>query len=545
MNSGLTEATLGPTQIDDSSDRQAPRRPRAVHVTLGLIIVGYALVRLRVAALPLERDEGEFAYGGQLILRLEPLYRFAHTMKWPGTHAMYALFMAALGETPWAIRVGLILVTSLTACLIFVLVSRMSDPLSGLMAAAVQLQLSATVGALGPFAHATHFVAAFAVAGFLILRPRDTHLPGNGRLYMAGIAFGLSALMKQPGAAFAVTAAIWLATRREWSPRRRAIAAMTLTAGAATPVVLAFAAVAASGSFGDFWLWTFEYAGVYAGQLTLGAQAMMLSIVARKLALTAILLVCAAAGAVLLVTDATRRRDRGLVFALAIGGVLCAGSGFHFREQYFIASFPGIAALAGIFTAEWPRGGRRGRTVAVIALVGGIIAPLANDWRWYQLASPLTQMREVYEYNPFTEAQEVGRLIAKNAAPGDRIAVAGSEPEIYFYARRLSATGYIYVYPLVEPQPFAHAMQLDMLDEITRSKPAWLVYVNVPSSWAARPDSDPTLIRGLQKIARSYVVTGIVDLVPGGTRTVLGQKARRVPPTSRYFLLIMERRAGT
>jgi len=46
--------------------------------------------------------------------------------------------------------------------------------------------------------------------------------------------------------------------------------------------------------------------------------------------------------------------------------------------------------------------------------------------------------------NPFPESVEVGR-----------IALIGSEPQIYFYVGLIAATGCIYMYPLMENQPYA------------------------------------------------------------------------------------------
>ena len=70
------------------------------------------------------------------------------------------------------------------------------------------------------------------------------------------------------------------------------------------------------------------------------------------------------------------------------------------------------------------------------------------------------------------------------------MAVIGSEPEIYFYARRRAATGYIYMYPLMEPHPFARRMQEDMIAELEREAPRFMVLVNVDTSWCAA--SSPT-----------------------------------------------------
>ena len=62
-------------------------------ITLGLVIT----IRLRLLGIPLERDEGEYAYAGQLMLQGIPPYKLAYNMKFPGTYAAYALIMALFG----------------------------------------------------------------------------------------------------------------------------------------------------------------------------------------------------------------------------------------------------------------------------------------------------------------------------------------------------------------------------------------------------------------------------------------------------------------
>ena len=49
-----------------------------------------ALVRMRLVDLPLERDEGEYAYAGQLLLQGVPPYELAYNMKFPGTPRLRA-----------------------------------------------------------------------------------------------------------------------------------------------------------------------------------------------------------------------------------------------------------------------------------------------------------------------------------------------------------------------------------------------------------------------------------------------------------------------
>jgi hypothetical protein len=70
-----------------------------------------------------------------------------------------------------------------------------------------------------------------------------------------------------------------------------------------------------------------------------------------------------------------------------------------------------------------------------------------------------------------------------------RIAALGSEPEIYFYPRRHSGTGYIYTYGLMEPQRYARRMQDEMIAEIEHTQPEYVVYVHSPTTWGREKGS--------------------------------------------------------
>ena len=89
----------------------------------------------------------------------------------------------------------------------------------------------------------------------------------------------------------------------------------------------------------------------------------------------------------------------------------------------------------------------------------------------------------------------------------------GSEPEIYFYADRKSATGYIYTYALLEPQPFAKTMQAEMIREIESVHPKYLVFVWIKYSWLAHEDSDQGIIEWGKAYAQScYDPVGVADI---------------------------------
>lgn len=129
----------------------------------GYVFLAFALllavtVRVRLINLPLERDEGEYAYAGQLMLQGIPPYQLAYNMKLPGVYAAYAGIMGLFGETIAGIHTGVLLVNVATIVLLFLLGRRLMDSRAGGVAAASYALLSVSPSMLGLAGHATHFV---------------------------------------------------------------------------------------------------------------------------------------------------------------------------------------------------------------------------------------------------------------------------------------------------------------------------------------------------------------------------------------------------
>src|SRR3989449_2640184 len=93
---------------------------------LGVIVFGVTVaIRIRLLGIPLSRDEGEYAYAGQLMLQGVPPYKLAHNMKFPGTYAAYAMIMSIFGQTVTGIHMGLLLINAATIALVFFLGRRL------------------------------------------------------------------------------------------------------------------------------------------------------------------------------------------------------------------------------------------------------------------------------------------------------------------------------------------------------------------------------------------------------------------------------------
>src|SRR5271154_7403092 len=108
-----------------------------------VILVFNFCIRWHLREMPLERDEGEYAYAGQLILQGIPPYQLAWNMKFPGVYIAYAMLMSVFGQSPAGIHLGLILVTSISTLLVFLIGRELMNPTGGLATAALIVLLSA------------------------------------------------------------------------------------------------------------------------------------------------------------------------------------------------------------------------------------------------------------------------------------------------------------------------------------------------------------------------------------------------------------------
>jgi len=237
-----------------------------------LILALVAVVRIRLLSLPLERDEGEYAYAGQLMLEGEPPYRLIYNMKMPGIYAAYALIMAVFGQGTGGIRFGFMLVNFGAIVLMYFLGRRFLDRAGAIAASAIYALLSLSPSVQGINAHATHFVVLAALGATLaLLRAQERgHLAG---FFWSGALFGLAFLMKQPGGAFVLfgfSIILWTAWRRpppDWKTGGWRVAAYAC--GVAAPIVLTGLILWRAGVWDKFWFWTVTYARVHATALSL------------------------------------------------------------------------------------------------------------------------------------------------------------------------------------------------------------------------------------------------------------------------------------
>jgi hypothetical protein len=511
-------------QMDNQPATNPPRSSLSrfwpwLFVLAVLLFVGF--IRVRLLNMPLERDEGEYAYAGQLILQGIPPYELAYNMKLPGTYYVYALGMAVFGETSAGVHLTLLVANALTIVFVFLLARKLFGTTAGLVACASYGVMSVSVPVLGMAAHATQFVVLFAVPATVLL----WNAVEQNRLrsfFFSGLLYGLAFLMKQQGICFCLFGCLFILARAVME--KSLISPGFLKKGCAfgggmfLPFGLICLILACAGVFSRFWFWTFTYAHSYVtaeswqdGMRYLAGY--MKGTFDMALGFWVVLIL----GLPLAFYDRGIRRQTLFVVVFGVFSFIGVAIGLYFRTHYFVMALPAFAILLGAAVVAMQRAMRFQILMDVFKSLPLILFAMAFSWVIYYQSlsffqwSPSLNGRVIYGLDLFEESIAAAQYIRDHSAPDARIAVVGSEPEIYFYAHRHSATGYIYTYALMEAQPHAHEMQKEMMHEIELNRPDYMVAVLCRDSWLFQPHSDKTILNWCEQyVNRLYEPVGFV-----------------------------------
>jgi hypothetical protein len=541
--------------VNDSGFSKFVRRRWFICLLLALVLAFNFTVRWRLRDMPLERDEGEYAYAGQLLLQGIPPYQLAYNMKFPGVYFAYALLMALFGQSAAGIHIGMIVVTSLTAILVFLIGCELFGEMGGVFAAATFVCLSALPRAEGLAGHATHFVSLFVCAGVLALllaRRKNS----RSWWFWSGTLFGLAILIVQHAAlfpAFILAWFFWKEFRRGNQPKP-ALIALLFCGGCLVPFLLMAFGFICMGLWGKFFFWTFQYASHYVsimplrsapGQFTVGFDPVFESGMWVWFA--------GVVGMALLLRYREWKAPVELAALMFLAGLAAACPGFYFRNHYFIMAMPGLAllnaALVLIITRVLKNSGATQISIwlplgLAIFILGDLVV---NNWEIWFGATPMEASRQLYGISPYPESIPVADYLKSHSSPNDKIAVLGSEPELFFLSDRRSASGYLYIYSLTEPQPLAPQMRAQFTGEIEAARPKYVVFVNIFSSWYSviLPESlqSADAIQGWWgNYSTNYTLTGAVKIYADKPSQILwDEKLLNHPDTTKDDLLIFRR----
>jgi hypothetical protein len=306
-----------------------------------------------------------------------------------------------------------------------------------------------------------------------------------------------------------------------------------------------------AGAFDKFWFWTMEYASKYASGVSLkDGKSLFASSFEPMWQEFGLFWLLFFAGVILIFLTKFSMKQKLFAVLFALFAFLTICPGFYFRKHYFISLLPAVGLL-GAFALYYVNSlithFLKIKSLAflpfIIFCIAAVVA-LSKNEDYYFNSEPNEVSITIYGSNPFVESVEIAKYIKENSDNTDKIAVLGSEPQIFFYANRHSATGYIYTYGLMEIHAYNKKMQEEMIAEIEKNKPKFFVYCNISASWLMRPESPRLIFEWANKyLDQYYELTGIVDIAGSDlTYYKWNNEAKTYKPVSNEFVKIFKRK---
>jgi hypothetical protein len=485
---------------------------------LFVVLLFILYVRIRLLRFPLERDEGEYAYIAQLILRGFPPYTMAFNMKFPGIYYIYALIISIFGQTTIAIHMGLMIINISTIIFIYFIIKKLINCISAFFASTVYAILSTCGSLYGEAAHATHFVTFFGIIGILFLI--QSFKSGKGYYYLfTGILMSFSVLMKQ-SFSFTIFAVILILFNlfNKKMIKGTIINFLYFVIGFIIPLLFTSVMFIIYGNFDKFWFWTITYAGEYGSTeyfsniyRNLSDQ---LTIITKDFNILWILFLI---GIPFIFINKRIKNIKWALLLFTILSILSVFPGYYFRPHYFITLLPAIAIIIAILfdylTCGLNYKYHHFKFPGIVIFIIIILISINNHKDYFFNKSSSELCKEMYPGNPFVESVTLSDYVKSKTGVEDKILVLGSEPQIYFYSQRNSVSPYIYMYDLMYDNDYSLSMQKELIKDLEKAKPKIILYVNIHFSWFRIAKSNDYIFKGFFNFIKNenYKLTGIVD----------------------------------
>lgn len=525
---------------------------------IGIILLT-AAIRLRLLSIPLDRDEGMYAYMAHLLLKGIPVYTQAYATHFPGIYYIYAFFFLLFGQNFLSIHLGLLIANALTILLLFLIGKHLFNRWTGIIAGASYAIITLNPRTLGLSAVPEHFVVLLSTSAILVML---IAINSNYLLhfFLSGIFFGLMALLKQNSIIiflFSMIYIIFVLKKRVLLQKKIVINVLTFLAGFFIPVVIIYIDFIFKDNFDKFFFWTITYtkycfSWISPFQGLKNFLSTLIFVIPHPLSLiyTAMLI-----GVCSFFWDKDMKTQLPFISLFTSGLLLSMLTpGLYYRPNYFIVCLPAVSILSGlgiISTYKLIANIKKPVFVSLLPVTFTIIMlilPLIKERKFLFYMTPIEASRRIYLGNPFPEALKIADYIKKHTSENDRIVVIGSEPQIYFYSDRLSATKYIYIHRVVDTNKIALQMQKEMISEIESARPKYLIFVNAQTSWFDVPNQSnkPILDWIINYLEKHYNLDGIIDILSDKTAELTvykwGSETDGYSPRSNCFICVFKKR---
>jgi 4-amino-4-deoxy-L-arabinose transferase-like glycosyltransferase len=445
-------------------------------VRLAAVALAAAVVRVPFLFAGLSMDEGGYAYVARQWAGGARLYSNAAWVDRPQGLLLLYRGLLLVSDSPWAIRLGVVLAGAAIAVALGVIGRELASPVTGLVAAATY-----AIAGIAPAAEgftfngelaASVFTAAAVACALVAARSRGSAALGYAAA--AGLTAGYAVIVKQSAFDGLAVALVIVVAHRRRLPAGRVTAA--LLAGFSA-VVGASLLHGASVGFSRYWWSIFGYraSAPSGGGAPLPERLELLRATLGTVAWDVLPLAAVGLCGVVVAW----RTVRPATAVIAGSWIICSFAGLNvggmYWPHYFVQLLPPLCLAAALLIRVAPR-----RTGALVA--AALCAPVLATAAAWATEPDAVMARQIPYLRRFEVDDEVARQVAR--CPGRSLLAVPTEADLYFLAGRPAPLPYLWGRGITEI-PHAEAQLTRLLG--SRTAPA--LVADYANGWSGL---DPT-----------------------------------------------------
>ncbi|WP_164084930.1 ArnT family glycosyltransferase [Pseudazoarcus pumilus] len=492
-------------------------------------IVGiYVALRWNLLDVPLDRDEGGFAYIGQIINAGGLPYQDATDHKPPLVFYLYALAQRVFPESATGIHLFGHIYNFITLIVLATLARKITGNYAAAFFTALIFAAFSAAASLQGFTTSVALLMLLPIslsalsAAYAIEKQKWTYVLLSG-------FFGALACWLKPVAFFSIIPLFaWVVWKWEASPRdsshlhtshRRALTRIRTTAiwlsGGMLSSILVLLPFAANGLLSEVWYWTFTHNFAYSQAIDISQNlARVISWIRHVLwpKGESIPVLAALTGCVLMLSF--RIKYSVFVTSFLVGSVVGTIPG-HNYNHYFMQWAPAVSLAAGVALAILIANRTKffRFSIGSLAALATLIMPLAMLPGYYVTDPAHVISRKAFGANPFPESEVLAEWLRQNSENDNTVFIYGSEPQILFLSGLRNVSRHIYMYPLLQNFERHEEFQEEAIRDIIKERPTFIVSTNVPTSLLASRSASPRFDRAITRyVQENYRPVGWIPV---------------------------------
>ncbi|MDD5492424.1 MAG: glycosyltransferase family 39 protein [bacterium] len=507
-----------------------------------LLAVVLVLVRWPFLEVPLERDEGEYAYCAWQMQQGNMPYRDIMTFVSPGIFFLYSFCFAIIGETVKDIRLFTMLFLVITLAVFYYLSRRLLGIAAAIAASLAFIFLIVDPGLLACMSNRETFMLLPILLSFLCLELGLS--TGRRRWFViVGLLNALAFMLKQT-AIFNILFTLAVYGWHYYQKKEYRLFWQSLgfsVVGFACGLSLFVFYFYSHQALWDFYYWVFVHPRVMSAQLRWGGGKNFAELwwLIKNISIDTLIpvikkqfvLILLAVSGVIVIIYQKQKKYYYLVLWLffMLFGVT---TGWRLRRHYLQLLTVPTALLCGclaVYGQEWLKARWPGKFK--IIYFSGLYAMLCIPffplvWQYGPL-TPEEISKKLYGTQVFSAADTISQYVTRQTAPDDPLYILGSEQEIYFYSKRKCANEHITAYTLTYNFGDPRSRQKAVASSLWRQLPPVMIKINQSVSLYDMPAVTPENLiftEFFNLVQRSYTLDGVVYIKTDRNIFIFGHK---------------------